>query len=84
MTIQEINAALEIIRLNGQRFLVPGGYIQPDGYYTLKHPTLGYVGFACDHGKPYMPVGRRTALQCILDAGGFDSFEGMVWVQEMR
>lgn len=31
---------------------------------------------------PYIPCGGKRALQSILDAGGFCSFDGMEYVQE--
>ena len=32
---------------------------------------------------PYIPCGGKRALQSILDAGGFCSFDGMEYVQEL-
>ena len=46
------------------------------------------IAFSCDRDKygilvPYIPCGGKRALQSILDAGGFCSFEGMEYVQEL-
>lgn len=48
----------------------------------------GWVAFSGDRDKygiltPYIPVGGKKALQAILDAGGFVSFDGMEYVQEL-
>lgn len=48
----------------------------------------GWVAFTGDRDKygiltPYIPMGGKRALQAILDAGGFCSFEGMEYVQEL-
>lgn len=80
--VDSINKALEIVELGGQRFQVPGGYIQPTGY-ALKHPKLGFLGFKDKPGTPYIPVGGRTALKAVLDAGGFINFNDCVWIQEI-
>ena len=32
---------------------------------------------------PYIPCGGKRALQAILNAGGFTSFEGMEYVKEL-
>ncbi|MBB6731897.1 3-isopropylmalate dehydratase [Cohnella zeiphila] len=68
---------MEIVKLNGTlAFQVRGGYIKPTGY-ALKMADGSFVGFAQDAG-PYIPIGGRKALQAIVDAGGFTSFDGMV------
>ena len=48
----------------------------------------GWVAFSSDRDKygiliPYIPAGGKKALQAILDAGGFVSFDGMEYVQEL-
>ncbi|MWV44948.1 hypothetical protein GRF59_15100 [Paenibacillus sp. HJL G12] len=75
-----INAALKIVKLSNQKFIVPGGYIIPKGY-TLYHPTFGYFGFKGD-GKPYTPAGGKKALQSILTEGGLLDFTDSVWWME--
>lgn len=48
----------------------------------------GYIAFSSDRDEfgilaPYIPCGGKRALQSILDAGGFCSFDGMEYVQEL-
>jgi hypothetical protein len=78
---KKINAALEIVKLDHQRFTVPGGYIQPTGY-AFKHPEYGYLGFKDRYG-PYNPIGKKKALEDIIRSGGFLHFEDMVWSHPM-
>lgn len=77
-----INAQLEIVKLNGERFAVPGGYMKPDGY-CFRHPELGFLGFKSDKPIPYRPIGGKNALQSILDDGGFLDFDSIVWFKPM-
>lgn len=81
MTTIQINQGLSIVKFNGERFQAPGGYYKPTGH-ALKHPELGFVAFGgSDH--PYQPRGGRKALKAILEAGGFNSFDGMNWLKPM-
>ena len=78
---------MKIVRLKGAKFgskmiarVVTG--------YALYEEGKGYIAFSCDRDKygilvPYIPVGGKRALQAILDAGGFCSFDGMEYVQEL-
>ena len=55
--------------------------------WALYEEGKGYVAFSGDRDKfgiliPYIPVGGKRALQSILDAGGFVSFEGMEYVNQ--
>lgn len=48
----------------------------------------GYVAYSSNRDKygilaPYIPCGGKRALQAILNAGGFISFEGMEYVKEL-
>lgn len=79
---ETINAALEIVKLEHQRFSVPGGYVQPTGH-AFKHPQYGYLGFKDGKG-PYNPIGGKKALEEILASGGFIHFEDMVWLQPIN
>lgn len=50
--------------------------------------SKGYIAFSSDRDEfgilaPYIPCGGKRALQSILDAGGFCSFDGMEYVQEL-
>lgn len=80
--IKEINAALEIKKLDHQRFNVPGGYIQPNGY-AFKHPEYGYLGFK-DRHLPYNPIGGKKALKEIVEAGGFIDFNDVIWLKPIK
>lgn len=56
--------------------------------WALYEEGKGYIAFSCDKDQygilvPYIPCGGKRALQSILDAGGFCSFEGMEYVQEL-
>ena len=48
--------------------------------YALYEEGKGYIAFSSD---TYIPCGGKRALQSILDAGGFCSFDGMEYVQEL-
>lgn len=55
--------------------------------WALYEEGKGYVAFSGDRDKfgiliPYIPVGGKRALQSILDAGGFVSFDGMEYVNQ--
>lgn len=55
--------------------------------WALYEEGKGYVAFSADRDKfgiliPYIPVGGKRALQSILDAGGFVSFDGMEYVNQ--
>lgn len=48
----------------------------------------GYVAYSSDRDEfgilaPYIPCGGKRALQAILNAGGFCSFDGMEYVKEL-
>ena len=56
--------------------------------WALYEEGKGYIAFSSDRDEygiliPYIPVGGKKALQSILDAGGFVSFEGMEYVKEL-
>ena len=56
--------------------------------YALYEEGKGYIAFSSDRDRygilaPYTPCGGKKALQSILNAGGFVSFDGMEYVQEM-
>lgn len=57
--------------------------------YALYEEGKGYIAFSSDRDEfgilaPYIPCGGKRALQSILDAGGFCSFDGMEYVQDRR
>lgn len=78
-----ITDSLVIIKVDGQRFKAPGGYIMPKGY-AFKHPLFGYLAFPDVPERPYLPTGGREALQEILDAGGLSTYTNIAWVKEME
>lgn len=56
--------------------------------YALYEEGKGYIAFSSDRDEfgilvPYIPCGGKRALQSTLDAGGFCSFDGMEYVQEL-
>lgn len=56
--------------------------------WALYEEGKGYVAFSSARDKygiltPYIPVGGKKALQAILDAGGFLSFDGMEYVTSL-
>lgn len=56
--------------------------------WALYEEGKGYIAFSSDRDQygiltPYVPVGGKKALQSILNAGGFVSFEGMEYVKEL-
>ena len=56
--------------------------------YAIYEEGKGYIAFSSDRDEfgilaPYIPCGGKRALQSILDAGGFCSFDGMEYVQEL-
>ena len=55
---------------------------------TVQHRYSRGIAFSSDRDEfgilaPYIPCGGKRALQSILDAGGFCSFDGMEYVQEL-
>lgn len=79
---------MEIVKLKNKQFGTRTIYREVSGY-ALFESNKGYVAFSHDKDKygiliPYMPCGGCKALQSILDAGGFVSFEGMEYVTSMN
>lgn len=78
---------MEIKRLKDAKFGNSRVYIKVTGY-ALYEEGKGYIAFSSDRDRfgilvPYTPCGGKKALQSILDAGGFVSFDGIEYVQEM-
>jgi hypothetical protein len=85
LDIKEINAKLIVKSVKDVKFPHITGYFYTTGY-ALHHEDFGYVGFISDRDKygnpaPYTPCGGKKCLQQILDAGGFNSFEGMEFIK---
>ena len=77
---------MQIVRLKDKEFGGKRIWRSVTGY-ALYEEGKGYIAFSFDRDRygilvPYMPRGGKKALQSILDAGGFISFEGMEYVQE--
>ena len=56
--------------------------------WALYEAGKGWIAFSNDRDQfgiliPYIPCGGKKALQSILDAGGFVSFDGMEYVTEL-
>lgn len=78
---------MEIKRLKNARFGNKLICQVVTGWGLYEHGK-GWVAFSSDRDRygiltPYTPCGGRKALQAILDAGGFVSFENMEYVQEL-
>ena len=75
-----------IVNLKDKRFGSKSLYrVMDKKHYGFYVEGKGYIAFASDRDKlgvltPYTPSGGKKALQSILDAGGFLSFEGMEYV----
>ena len=78
---------MEIKRLKNAKFgtkelhvVVTGWafYVKGKGYVAYSHDRDGFGILA-----PYIPCGGKRALQAILNAGGFCSFDGMEYVKEL-
>jgi hypothetical protein len=83
LDIKEINSKLEIIRLTGRLiFTSPtkkNERYAPEGF-CFHVANKGYIGFIEDKPVPYIPCGGRYALESILEQGGFNSFDGIHFV----
>ena len=56
--------------------------------WALYEAGKGWIAFSNGRDQfgilvPYIPCGGKKALQSILDAGGFVSFDGMEYVTEL-
>lgn len=78
---------MKIKRLKNVKFGTNKLHVVVTGW-ALYEEGKGYIAFSCDRDNygilvPYIPCGGKRALQSILDAGGFCSFESMEYVQEL-
>ena len=78
---------MKIKRLKSAKFGFKKIWVEVTGY-ALYEEGKGYIAFSSERDKfgilaPYVPCGGKKALQAILDAGGFCSFDGMEYVQEL-
>lgn len=78
---------MEIKRLKNAKFGTKELHVVVTGWaFYVK--GKGYVAYSSNRDKygilaPYIPCGGKRALQAILNAGGFTSFEGMEYVKEL-
>lgn len=78
---------MEIKRLKNVKFGTKELHVVVTGWaFYVK--GKGYVAYSSDRDDfgilaPYIPCGGKRALQAILNAGGFTSFEGMEYVKEL-
>ena len=77
---------MKIVRLKNKAFGFKHIWTTVTGY-ALFEEGKGYIAFSHSRDKygiltPYMPQGGKKALQSILDAGGFTSFENIEFVNE--
>lgn len=75
-----LNARLQIVRLDNYEFDTPKGRATVRGYGLLI-PGMGFVKFRHDaDAVPYSPNGGKKALQSIIDADGFVSYDDLEFV----
>ena len=75
-----LNARLQIVRLDQYEFDTPKGRATVRGWGFLI-PGLGFVKFKHDaDAVPYAPCGGKSALQSIIDDGGFVSYDDIEFV----
>lgn len=52
------------------------------------HPEKGWLAFKSDidegANEPYIPLGKRAALEAILAAGGFEDFDTIVFIKDFK
>lgn len=75
-----LNARLQIVRLDQYEFDTPKGRATVRGWGFLI-PGMGFVKFKHDaDAVPYAPCGGKSALQSIIDDGGFVSYDDIEFV----
>ena len=77
----------EIKNVSGKVFKGTDGklYEMPRNSFAIwNSEKQGYYGFQKQNGMPYCPYGGRSALQQILNSGGFISMDGMVIVRPVK
>jgi hypothetical protein len=80
----ELNARLQIVRLDELTFNTPNGRANVRGY-GFRIAGLGYVRFNADAaGIPYSPNGGKRALQSIIDDGGFTDYNDITFVNALN
>lgn len=81
---KQLNAQLQIVRLDGLKFKAPlgtastrgwGFYIEGKGYLKFKSDT-DFV--------PYSPCGGRKALESVLAAGGLLNYDSIEFINPVK
>ncbi len=84
-TTKQLNARLQIVRLDGLQFKAPLGvaiahgwglYIEGMGYLKFKHDNASFV--------PYAPIGGRKALERIINGGGLLNYNGIEFINPVK
>lgn len=89
MTNEMITKNLQIVSLKGIKFSSPSKQITVElKGYAFYNKDFGYLSFKSDNiGKlvnvPYAPKGGKKALQEILNAGGFTSYDDIEWINNI-
>lgn len=84
----DITKELEIKNINGLRFGNQKTCCKTKGY-AFYHKRLGYLAFKEDNKEsdikvPYIPLGGKSALQSILESGGFTDYNNIEWLHPIN
>lgn len=83
-TTKQLNAQLQIVRLDGLQFKAPIGVASTRGW-GLYIEGKGYLKFKSDPAfVPYAPCGGRKALESILEAGGLLNYNSMEFINPIK
>lgn len=82
---RQLNAQLQIVRLDGLQFKAPIGTASTRGW-GLYIEGRGYLKFKCDTNSfvPYAPCGGLKALESILAAGGLLNYNGIEFINPAK
>lgn len=84
-TTKQLNARLQIVRLDGLQFKAPLGLASVKGW-GLYIEGMGYLKFRSDSKSfvPYAPCGGRKALESILAAGGLLNYDNIEFINPVK
>lgn len=75
-----LNNRLQIVRLDDIKFPTPNGYAQQRGW-GFYIAGKGFIKFKADQSfVPYAPCGGKSALQSIIDDGGFLEYDSLEFI----
>lgn len=82
---KQLNARLQIVRLDGLQFKAPLGVADARGW-GLYIEGMGYLKFRSDSKSfvPYAPCGGRKALESILAAGGLLNYDNIEFINPVK